>query len=174
MKNQFIPTYVFSSIYEITPALMLQNGVRGILIDLDGTMASRHAPKPSEQVGPFLQSFVQAGIAVLVLSNNKAERVQLFCEELGVPHLHRAYKPSKDGFLRGAKQLGLPIGQCAVIGDQIYTDTFGGNRAGAAMTCYVNSIDHRDFIIHLRYQLERGFIAYGKKQMETRRKTNGS
>lgn len=174
MKNNLIPSHVFSSIYEITPDLMLQNGIRGILIDLDGTMASRHAPRPSEEVLPFLKSFLDAGIAVLVLSNNNAERVRIFCEKLGVPYLHRALKPSREGFRRAAEQLGLPISQCAVVGDQIYTDTFGGNRAGAGMTCYVDSIDHKDFIINLRYQFERGFIAYGKKKMEDRTKTDGT
>lgn len=168
MACKLIPQYVFSSIYEITPELLQKNGVRGILIDLDGTMASRHDPKPCEKVRPFLHRFLEAGISVLVLSNNNAERVRIFCETLDVPYLHRAYKPAREGFLRGAKQLGIPISQCAVIGDQIYTDTFGGNRVGAAVTCYVQSIDHNDFWIHVRYQFERGFIAYGKKKMEER------
>ena len=66
------------------------------------------------------------------------------------------------------KKLGLPIDQIAVIGDQIYTDVFGGNRAGA-LTCYVETLDRRFFWINVRYQLERGFIARGRRRMEARR-----
>ena len=58
--------------------------------------------------------------------------------------------------------------QIAVIGDQIYTDVFGGNRAGA-LTCYVETLDRRFFWINVRYQLERGFIARGRRRMEARR-----
>ncbi|MCB6367071.1 HAD hydrolase-like protein [Intestinibacillus massiliensis] len=168
--SKLIPTYVFESIYEITPALLQGHGARGMLIDLDGTMASRHDATPPDTLRPFLHSFLDAGIEVLVLSNNNERRVQVFCEGLDVPWLSRAGKPFRRGFQRGAAVLGVPISECAVVGDQIYTDTCGGNRAGAAATCYVRSLDLKDFWINLRYQFERGFIARGKKQMEARKK----
>lgn len=170
MVNPFIPHYVFDSIYDITPELLQKDGVRGILIDLDGTMASRHDAKPAPTVAPFLKRFLDAGMKVAVLSNNNEDRVRVFCEDLGVPYLHRAFKPARRGFARGAQALGLPLSQCAVIGDQVYTDTFGGNLAGVAATCYVHSYDAKDFFINLRYQFEKGFIARGKKRMEERRK----
>ena len=47
------------------------------------------------------------------------------------------------------------------------TDVFGGNRAGA-LTCYVETLDRRFFWINVRYQLERGFIARGRRRMEAR------
>lgn len=174
MANPFLPRYVFDSIYEITPALLRAEGVRGVLIDLDGTMASCHDALPAESVKPFLQGFLDAGMKVLVLSNNNENRVRIFCEKLGVPYLHRATKPFKKGFLRGAQTIGVPISACAVIGDQVYTDTLGGNLAGARVTCYVCSYDAKDFWINARYQLEKGFIKRGKKQMEERNKQNGT
>lgn len=174
MSNPFLPSYVFDTIYDITPALLAAEGVRGILIDLDGTMASRHDARPAPEVAPFLRGFLDAGMKVLVLSNNNERRVRVFCEELGVPYLHRAGKPMRRGFLRGAEMLGLPVSACAIIGDQVYTDTFGGNRAGAAATCYVYSRDAKDFWINARYQFEKGFIARGKKEMKERMKERGT
>lgn len=174
MANPFLPRFVFDTIYEITPALLLSCGARGVLIDLDGTMASRHDAKPAPEVRPFLQEFIKQGMKVLVLSNNNENRVRIFCEDLGVPFVHRAGKPMKQAFLKGAQALSLPVSACAVIGDQVYTDTFGGNRAGAAATCYVYSRDAKDFWINVRYQFEKGFIARGKKQMEERMKSNGA
>ena len=62
------------------------------------------------------------------------------------------------GFRQGAERLNLPFSQIAVIGDQIYTDTLGGNHVGA-LTCYVETIDRKDFWIAARYYLlERVFI----------------
>ena len=79
-----------------------------------------------------------------------------------------SHKPFARAYAQAVEKLGLPIDQIAVIGDQIYTDVFGGNRAGA-LTCYVETLDRRFFWINVRYQLERGFIARGRRRMEARR-----
>ena len=158
-----IPDYVFDSIYEITPLFFRAHGLRGMLIDLDGTMASSRAPLPPEKVRPWLDELQSAGIRVLVLSNNKESRVKRFCAPLGVPFLHRAIKPLGRGFRRGARALGLPMHEIVVVGVEIYTDTFGGNRVGA-VTCFVRSINRNDFWIGLRHQLEKPFIALGRRK----------
>lgn len=158
-----IPDHVFDSIYEITPAFFAANGLHGMLVDLDGTMASSRAPLPPESVRPWLDALKAAGVRVLVLSNNKESRVKRFCEPLGVDYVFRAMKPLRRGFRRGAAALGLPLSQIAVVGDQIYTDTFGGNCAGA-VTCFVRSINRDDFWIGLRHQLEKPFISLGRKK----------
>ncbi len=166
-----IPDFVFDSIYEITPEFFREHGLRGMLVDLDGTMASSRTPLPPETVRPWLDGLQAAGIRVLVLSNNKESRVKRFCEPLAVPYLYRAVKPLGIGFRRGARALGLPMEQIAVVGDQIYTDTFGGNRAGA-VTCFIRSINRGDFWIGVRHQLEKPFIRLGKRKAfgQTKRK----
>ena len=94
-----------------------------------------------------------------------AHRVR--CEPLGVGYISHAGKPFSRGFRKAANRLGLSMREIAVIGDQIFTDVFGGNRAGA-LTCYVETLDRRFFWINVRYQLERGFIARGRRRMEAR------
>lgn len=163
MSNVFVPDFVYSDLYQIQPQKLADAGIRVIFIDLDGTMASRHAPLPPDTVRPFLQSFVDCGIQVLVLSNNKESRVQLFCRDLPGVHISRARKPFPVAFRKACQKSGFSCSQAAVIGDQIYTDTFGGNLAGAT-TIYVESLDKRDFWIHVRYQFERGFIWLGRKK----------
>ena len=167
--SKLIPDYVFESIYDITPEKLKEHGVRGVLIDLDGTMASHKAALPPETLRPFLQGLQQAGLRVLVFSNNNEKRVAQFCAPLGVEHISRAKKPLAAGFRRGAARLGLPVGQLAVVGDQIFTDVFGGNCAGA-LTCYVETLDRRFFWVNVRYQIERRFIARGRRRMEERQR----
>lgn len=164
-----IPDFVFDSIYEITPEFLKRHGLRGMLIDLDGTMASSRAPLPPEGVRPWLDAIQASGIRVLVLSNNKESRVKRFCAPLGVPFLHRAVKPLPIGFRRGARALDLPMDEIAVVGDQIYTDTFGGNCAGA-VTCFVRSVNRGDFWIDVRHQLEKPFIRLGRRRENRKRK----
>ena len=105
--SKLIPDYVFESIYDITPALLQQHGVRGVLIDLDGTLASRKAALPSDTLAPFVRALHEAGLRVLVFSNNGASRVGRFCDALGVDYMSRAVKPLSFGFRRAAKRLGL-------------------------------------------------------------------
>ena len=82
--SKLIPDYVFDSIYDITPEVLTAHGVRGVLVDLDGTMASHKAALPPDTLHLFVDRLKDAGIAVLVFSNNHPERVGKFCEPLGV------------------------------------------------------------------------------------------
>ena len=166
--SKFIPDYVFDSIFDITPELLKRHGIRAALIDLDGTMVSHKTALPTDEVASFVRRLEDAGIHVVVFSNNNAQRVGRFSEPLGVDFISRAHKPFARAYAQAVEKLGLPISQIAVIGDQIYTDVFGGNRAGA-LTCYVETLDRRYFWINVRYQLERGFIARGRRRMEARR-----
>ena len=165
--SKLIPDYVFDSIYDISPALLQKHGVRGVLIDLDGTMASRKAALPPDTLAPFLRALREAGLRVLVFSNNRAARVGRFCEPLGVDYISRATKPLARGFRRAAARLDMKLDELAVVGDQIFTDVLGGNRVGA-LTCYVQTLDRRYFWVNVRYQLERGFIERGRRRMEAR------
>ena len=58
--SKLIPDYVFDSIYDITPELLEKHGVRGVLIDLDGTMASHKAALPPEKLSPFVHTLSSA------------------------------------------------------------------------------------------------------------------
>lgn len=161
----FTPDCVFDSVYDITPAFLQARGVRGALIDIDGTVSSHRVALPDEKLRAYLASLRQAGIKVLFLSNNKAERVRRFSEAAGAEWVSRATKPLSRGFRKGADRLGLPMHEIAVIGDQIFTDVLGGNRLGA-LTCQVQSIDRAEFWIGVRCRLEKGFIERGRRKMQ--------
>ena len=81
--SKLIPDYVFDSIYDITPELLEKHGVRGVLIDLDGTMASHKAALPPEKLSPFVRTLHDAGLKVLVFSNNREARVGRFGNRMG-------------------------------------------------------------------------------------------
>lgn len=167
--SNFIPDYVLPSIFDITPELLQSEGVRGILIDLDGTMVSHVVREPDEKVHAFVAQLRAAGIQILVFSNNKEARVSLFCKKLNVPFISKAKKPFAKSYARASEMLGIPMKELAVVGDQIYTDVFGGNRQGA-LSIYIDTLDRHFFWINVRYQFERGFIHRGRKNMEAKRK----
>lgn len=167
--SNFIPDYVLPSIFDITPAMLQAEGVRGILIDLDGTMVSHVVKEPDEKIRTFARQLKAENIQILVFSNNKEERVSLFCKTLGVPFISRARKPFAKSYAKASEMLGIPMKELAVVGDQIYTDVFGGNRQGA-LSIYIDTLDRHFFWINLRYQFERGFIRRGRKNTEAKLK----
>ena len=169
MLQLLTPDMVFHTIYDISPALLQQKGIRGVLIDIDGTVSSYRVALPDEKMHAYLKSLADAGIAALFLSNNKPMRVGRYSDPLGMQWISRARKPLSKGFRQAADMLGLPAHQIAVIGDQIFTDVLGGNRAGM-LTCQVQSLDAAEFWIGVRCRIERPFIRRGQRNMEEERK----
>ncbi len=162
--NLFVPDYVFDSIYEITPEFLLERGVLGALIDLDGTLAPNKSalPQKPEELAAFLRRLRSKGLSVLIFSNNRGKRVRRFCKELDTEFLYWAVKPTLIGFRKASKRLSLKPEKLAVIGDQIFTDVLVGNRVGA-LTCLVRTLDNRSAWVKLRCRLEKTFIEKGKR-----------
>ena len=114
------PQRIFSRVTDITPALLAGLGVRGILLDIDGTIAPTHTPLPPQEVRDWLDTLKQAGILVYILSNNRHEaRVRTLAQALDLPWQWHAGKPKKAGFDRAFSDTGLRPEELAVVGDQI-------------------------------------------------------
>ena len=126
----FMPRRLFHRVEEIAPAYLKQNGIRGVLLDVDNTLSPHGAPEPEEQACRWLKAVQKQGIEVIIVSNNTNARIAPFAQKLGLRFISMAAKPLPYGFLRAKKQLGMKRRELAVIGDQIFTDMFGANLAG--------------------------------------------
>ena len=122
----FHPFLLKKNITEITVEELQKMGVVGLLLDVDNTLTAHDSQELSPAVADWLKTVSDAGMQPLIVSNGKKKRVQPFAKKLGLPFTASAAKPLPFGFLRAARSLGLKRRQCAVIGDQICTDVFGG------------------------------------------------
>ena len=68
----------------------------------------------------------------------------------GRPFVGKAGKPLKKGFNELAQKFGLELNQIAMVGDQLFTDILGGNRAGCT-TILVTPIN---------IKIEPGFVRF--------------
>lgn len=135
------PDKIFDDVTCIRPEFLRQTGIRGLLLDIDGTLAQTRAPAPSPAVDAWLREMQASGIALYILSNNKSpDRTRAFAARIGCGWQHRSRKPRQAGFQAAARALGLAPGELAIVGDQIYTDVLGGRRAGMH-TLMVQSTD---------------------------------
>lgn len=135
------PQRMLHDVTEITPALLRENGVRGLLLDIDGTLMRTREQMPAKPVLDWLEMLRREGFLLYILSNNKhCARVRAFAEGQRIPWQYLARKPRKKGFLRAFRETGLAPAELAVVGDQIFTDMWGARRCGC-LALMVESTD---------------------------------
>lgn len=118
-------------IYTLTPALLKQLGVHLLLADLDNTLAAYGQELPDARLIAWYQALREQDIVLFVLSNSRSKtRAPIFCTALGAPYLAHAGKPKPQGFLQAIKQMNCQPKETLMVGDQIFTDILGANRAG--------------------------------------------
>ena len=140
--NLFPDRYVKSAL-AVTPEELKQKGIEGLILDIDNTLEPYFVPDPREEVKSWIRNMEKSGILLYIVSNGKEERVKRFDKELGLPYICRAQKPSSKGFEAAKASFGLPENKIAVIGDQIFTDVWGGNKAGM-YTILAKKVSPRD------------------------------
>ncbi len=130
MSSKLRPAELAPTIYEVNYDLLWGNGIRGLLFDLDNTVAPWDTPDPDDRLADFIGDLRRRGFKVCIVSNARPARCARFSERLGVPVLPDSGKPRRAGFLRGLEAIGTRPDETAVIGDQVFTDVFGANRVG--------------------------------------------
>jgi len=129
-KGLFYPDILFPDIYEITPDFLQSQNVRGLILDLDNTIAPYEIAEPNERMRTWFSTMKTAGIRMAFVSNNKGDRVHLFNRTLGLPVFAGAKKPFAAGIKNALAELGLKPHESAGLGDQIFTDCLACHRAG--------------------------------------------
>lgn len=146
MFEYFQPTIQVPSIDLIPIDLLVRDGIRGLIIDLDNTMTPWNDVHVGPKVAEWFTRVKDAGIQACVVSNNKKrQRVAIVAERVGIPFIFRATKPRRRAFKAGMNLLGTGRKDTAVIGDQLFTDILGGNRLGL-YTILVTPINDREFL----------------------------
>ncbi|MBE3589486.1 MAG: YqeG family HAD IIIA-type phosphatase [Firmicutes bacterium] len=138
------PDRVARSVFDIDLAALRRMGITALCLDLDNTLVGWNRP-PDERIRSWLAAVAELGFRVAIVSNNSAARVAAFCDELGLHGVAVAHKPRRSGFRRALEILGAEPSRAAVIGDQIWTDVWGGNRAGC-FTVLVRPLERREFL----------------------------
>ncbi|MBM7616495.1 HAD superfamily phosphatase (TIGR01668 family) [Weissella uvarum] len=130
MTESFTPTWMLDAIYHLTPEQLKDQGIKAILTDLDNTLIAWNNPDGTAELHDWLDQMQAAGIPVMIVSNNTADRVDRVAKPLGLPFVSRAYKPGTKGLHEALKELNLKPEEAVMVGDQYLTDVFGANRAG--------------------------------------------
>lgn len=145
MKSRLKPDLYINTVHDLDTAILKKNGISGIIVDIDNTLVSWETREPDDKVIKLVCSLSLHGFKVCILSNNTRKRVEEFNRCLNLPAIHKAIKPSKGAFRKAMRLLGTDASTTAVIGDQLFTDIYGGNRLGL-FTILVSPISSNEFV----------------------------
>lgn len=176
MFLSYKPTWMLDSIYGITPKECKENNIEAILTDLDNTLIAWDNPDGTPELLNWIKTMKNAGIPVIVVSNNKAERVERAVKHLGLDYIARAMKPLKKGFKEAEVKYNFPKDKLIMVGDQLMTDIKGANSAGIR-TVLVKPIVQTDaWNTKFNRAMEKKIMTYLKKHhsdMKWRKTLNG-
>lgn len=140
----FYPNAYFNKVEEITIEFLQRNKIKALILDIDNTLID-YSHVMTESVEKWARDLKGQGVKLYIVSNtSKKKKVEKVAGKLDIPYVFFAKKPLKIGFKKAQKYLKENSENIAVVGDQIFTDVIGGNRA-KMFTILVEPINEKDF-----------------------------
>ncbi len=141
--EHFFPDIFVKSVYELPVEALKAKGIRGLVFDIDNTVAPFDIAEPDKDLIELFLFLRKQGFRLCILSNNSKARVRLFSKNLKTLAVHRAGKPGVKKLRQALEKLQLLPENTAIVGDQVFTDMWCGHRAG--LTCILTApICNRD------------------------------
>lgn len=166
MPFPLLPTYRAQALTDLSPQWLKKQGITLLMMDFDNTIVPYTTDVPTEKMAQWIQTMNASDVQLCVVSNSRNSRVKVFCEKYGLDCITHARKPFADGIRRCLKKYGADPKCCALVGDQIYTDTLGAGCAGVR-SILVKAIHNHNIWLKLRHVAEMPFImAAGKRRIE--------
>ena len=164
MYSNFIPSEFVRSVFHITPEMLKDKGIKAIITDLDNTLVEWDRPDATPKLIEWFASIKAAGIQVTIVSNNNELRVKSFADPLGIPFIYKARKPLGKAFKQALSIMSVKREEVVVIGDQLLTDVFGGNRQKLHTILVIPVAKSDGFVTKFNRMVERRIFRYLDKK----------
>ena len=145
MRSMLKPRQAVATIFDIDLQPLWESGYKNLILDVDNTITAWNTYHVSDKLKKWVLKLKNTGFCICLLSNNNQGKVQQFASELGVIAAPRGGKPFPGAFQSAITALDADNSNTIIIGDQLFTDILGGNRAGL-YTILVEPIDRKEFI----------------------------
>lgn len=163
MKFSLLPKIIVPALTDVTMDLLHSCGIKLLMLDFDNTIVPYTTSTPTEEMRTWLEAMVKSDIQLCVVSNSHKDRVKIFCEKYGIPCITHAKKPFSKGIRECLEKFSIRPEECALVGDQIFTDTMGANGTGVT-SILVKAIDNHNIWLKLRHVAEMPFILMAWKR----------
>jgi len=146
LRRWLRPISTSNSIYDIDLSALLARGMRGMILDLDNTIVPWGERQAPGELVRWIGTAQAMGLHLCIVSNNRGLRVNRLAEAMGLPCVPGALKPRRGAFRRALTLMGTTPESTVLVGDQLFTDIFGGNRLGL-YTILVTPQSGREFVL---------------------------
>ncbi|MBO4769482.1 MAG: YqeG family HAD IIIA-type phosphatase [Clostridia bacterium] len=159
----FVPDEYHDDIYGVDLDRLKDAGIRAVLVDIDNTLVTYDDPEPTERVLRWFDELKKRNIQIALISNNNNKRVKLFNSRLGFYAYSKSGKPSPRCYDDALRKMGVGREECAVIGDQVFTDVWSGRLIGAYTVLVKPIKDKTSLFFKFKRVLEKPVLKrYGK------------
>lgn len=164
LLNKFLPNEHVKNIFHIKPEVLKEKGIKAIITDLDNTLVEWDRPNATPQLVQWFEDIKSHDIKVTIVSNNNERRVKAFADPLGIEFIFEARKPLTMAFKRAIKLMNVKKEDTVVIGDQLLTDIFGGNRSGFYTILVIPVAQSDGFMTRFNRKIERRIMSVFKRK----------
>ena len=163
MGFSLLPKIIVPALTDVSVDLLHSRGVQLLMLDFDNTIVPYTTSTPTQEMQAWLEAMTKSDIQLCVVSNSHKDRVKIFCQKHGIACITHAKKPFSKGIKECLAKFGLQPRDCALVGDQIFTDTMGANAVGVT-SILVSAIDNHNIWLKLRHVAEMPFILMARKR----------
>lgn len=121
---------VGDSILAIAPERLHQQGLKGLILDVDETLVPVTTSVLSHEVRDWVDRLRPSAKLWLASNNTSESRIGRIARALDVPYFAAAAKPSRRKLRRALEAMDLPPEAVGMVGDRLFTDVLAGNRLG--------------------------------------------
>ena len=114
--ENYMPDFAVEAVYDLTVPSLQAQGIKAVLVDLDNTLIAWNNPDGTPEMKQWLHDLRDAGVRIIVVSNNTKKRVQRAVEKFGID--------------RAMKEFHYEKSEVVMVGDQLMTDIRAAHRAG--------------------------------------------
>lgn len=165
LEKRLVPDLCIDHYYDLTPAAVRTMGGKALLCDIDNTLATYDDPTPPERVVQWIGAMREGGVDIAFVSNNHAERVELFNRELGCVAYSDAGKPKTKYLDAAVRDLGIDKSEAILLGDQLLTDCAAAKRYGIPAIIVPPIKDKKTLFFRFKRLLEVPYMKKYKKIM---------
>ena len=143
--GRFKPEMYCKSVFDIKYDVLKEKGIKVLIFDLDNTIMTYDETVPRDGVVSLFEK-LSKDFKVFIASNNKEKRVKRIGKYMNVHAFYSVVKPTKKVKKLLLHKYDVKMNEVAIIGDQVVTDIFMGNRLHMH-TILVDPLGERDLKI---------------------------
>lgn len=159
MSRIFLPDIFVETVFDIDLKSLKEQGKKALIFDIDNTLATYAMPIADEKTALWLKEVQEMGLKVYIVSNNSRERVRIFSENLNIGYFGKALKPLDFYLRRACRIMGVKPRETVLVGDQLFTDIWGGNLIKMTTVLVKPISDVEDGFVKFKRRFERMILS---------------